>query len=73
MFRSPDRIMRGLVRSKFLLTTKADQTWEGVLLEVDDNCLVLAEAALVEHDGSKTPADGQVLLPRRDVAYMQRT
>lgn len=67
-----DRIVHRYLRTRFLVTTKANQTWDGVLMEADSHSLLMAHAELVTADGKRTPADGQVFLPRADVAYMQR-
>ncbi len=68
-----DRVIRPYLRTRFGVTMKSGQTWTGVLLEVDERSLRLAEARLIGADGSETKADGNVFLPRGDVAYMQRT
>jgi hypothetical protein len=68
----PDKVVRQHIRSRFLITMKAGLTWDGVLYDADPSTLVLRDAAAVNGDGSKVPADGEVFLPRHDVAYMQR-
>lgn len=68
-----DRVVKQYLRTKFLITCKSGQTWRGVLLEVDDRTLRLSEAVLIASDGTETQADGNIFLPRADVAYMQRT
>lgn len=68
-----DRIVKGLIRTKFLVTTKRGETWHGVLLDADPTTLLLADAALVAGDGTRTTADGQILIQRADVSYLQRT
>lgn len=68
-----DRVVRQYLRTRFLITTKLGQTWSGVLLEADANTLRLSEAHLIAADGSETSADGNVFLPRGEIAYMQRT
>lgn len=67
-----DRLVKRYLRSRFLITTP-NQTWDAVLMEVDDRSLLLVDAELVSADGTRTKADGQVFVPRADVAYMQRT
>lgn len=69
----PDRIVRPYLRTRFLITTKQNQTWDAVLMDIDERSLSLADTELVHADGTRTKADGQVFLPRVDVAYMQRT
>lgn len=66
-----DRVVRRLLRTEFLVTMKTGQTWQGILLEVDDRTLVLHSAAEIQPDGTRVSADGQIYLPRSDVAYMQ--
>ena len=73
MFRNPDRILRGLLRVRFLVTTHGGSTWDGLLMEVDERTIVLRDVKVIGTDGTETAADGEVLIPRSDVAYMQRT
>lgn len=68
----PDRILKSYRRDKFLITTKPGQTWSAVVMDVDERTLFLLDAEAVAPDGTRTKADGQVFLPRADVAYMQR-
>lgn len=71
--RRPDRIVQGLLRHRFLVTSVHGSTWDGVLMEADPMTLVLRDATVIGTDGTKTKADGEILIPRADVAYMQRT
>jgi hypothetical protein len=66
-----DRLVRQKLRTKLLITTKDDQTWRAVLMEADSLTLSLFDAEHIAADGTATKADGMVLLPRADVAYMQ--
>ncbi len=66
-----DRILKQYLRRRFLITTKDDQTWSGVVLEADAFTLRLHDAELINRDQTRTKADGQVFLPRADIAYMQ--
>lgn len=68
-----DRVLRKYLRTRFLITTKAGQTWDGLVLEVDDRTIALTDVESIGADGTRTTAAGQVFIPRGDVAYMQRT
>lgn len=71
-----DRILRALVRHRFVVTMVDDQTWHGVVMEVDERTITLRDVSAVIREGEtvkRVPADGEVLLPRARVAYMQRT
>jgi hypothetical protein len=68
----PDRIVQQQLRTRFIITMKSGQTWSALLISADRNTLHLAEASAITPGGDATPADGQIFLPRADVAYMQR-
>lgn len=67
----PDRIVRRTVRSRYLVTTESDETFDGIVLDADARTIVLADAAQVGADGSRTKLTGQVLIPRQTVKYLQ--
>lgn len=67
-----DRLVRKHLRARFIVTMKSGDTWSGVLVDADRLTFCLADVSAISPDGQSTPADGQVFLPRADVAYMQR-
>lgn len=67
-----DKVVRQHIRSRFLITMTDDKTWDGVLYDADQNTLVVRDASHVNSDGSRLTVDGELFLPRLDVAYMQR-
>lgn len=71
MFSRRDRIMRAHLRYRLVVTMIDDATWDGVLIDADDRTLVLREVQAVQKDGTRVPADGEVLVQRSDVAYVQ--
>jgi hypothetical protein len=71
MFSRRDRIMRSHLRYRLVVTTHEQATWDGVLIDADDRTLVLRDVEAVQTDGTRVPADGEVLVPRVDVAYVQ--
>lgn len=64
--------MRRLLREQFVVTMKSGDTWSGVLVEADEHTLSMLHVQKVQPDGTSVSADGQMFLPRSDVAYMQR-
>lgn len=68
-----DRIVSRMRRERLSVTTHQHLTVEGVLIEADEKSLLLLDAAQVAAGGEKTPADGVVVIPRSDVAYIQKT
>lgn len=68
-----DRIVSRLLRDRLTITSKQGLTIEGVLIEADDKSLLLMDAAQISPGGEKTPADGTLVIPRGDVAYIQKT
>ena len=66
-----DRIIRQVLREKFILTMKSGEAFEGLLVEADEKSFRLANAAGV--DGTKRlTVDGELFVPRAEVLYMQR-
>lgn len=68
-----DRIVQQMRRFSINVTTTSGATFSGVLLEADERSLLLTQAAQVSPDGTRIPADGQIVVPRADVAYIQQT
>lgn len=70
-----DKILRSLVRSRFLVTLKTGEAFDGVLLSLDSSTLELVDAEVVTSSKvaqTRIPVDGRLYLQRVDVAYMQR-
>lgn len=70
--RERDRLVRSLERRRIVVTLLDDTAFEGVLYDADRSTFVLRNAAALHPDGSRTPADGEVLVPRDRLAYLQR-
>lgn len=65
-----DRLVKSHVRTRFLVTLKTGEAFEGLLYEVDDQTLVLADAYAVD-EHARQSVDGHLFLARANVAYMQ--
>jgi hypothetical protein len=70
---SRDRLVRRRLRDQFVVTLKDGQAFHGVLFEADGRSFVLRDARVVVADGARhVPVDGELLVARADVAYMQK-
>lgn len=68
-----DRLLRSRLRETVVVTLKSKASFRGVLFEVDDRTVVLRDAeALDPSDGARIKVDGEMVLARGDVEYMQR-
>lgn len=67
----PERIMRRQVRRRVLVTLKDGQAFSGVLWVADRRLVVLKDAAMVVDGGQPVPIDGEVLLHREDISFVQ--
>jgi len=67
-----DRLLRSRLREVFVITTTTGETWRGLLYAVDGRSVVLRDAELVEGERVQVPVDGELILPRASIAYMQR-
>ena len=66
-----DRLVRALVRQKFVFSLKSGEAFEGILADADRMTLRLVSAALIQEHGQSS-VDGELFIPRADVLYMQK-
>lgn len=66
-----DRLVRRALRERFVVTLHTKETFEGLLLDVDDNTVHLTDAYALEGK-SRLSVDGDLFLPRAQVSYMQK-
>ncbi len=71
-----DRLLRGRLRDVFVVTMHDGSAWRGLLYAVDDKTVALREAERLTPTpaaaAAGTPVDGELLLAREQIAYMQR-
>lgn len=69
-----DRLMRGRMRATVVASLKTGSAFRGVLFDVDGRSLVLrnAEALTGEGDRVPIPVDGELVLARAEVEFLQR-
>lgn len=67
---SRDRLIRAHLRTRFVVTLKSGEAFDGLLIDADASTLILADAWLIEQAGRHS-VDGQLFVARADVAYMQ--
>ena len=62
--------LRRLERSRVIVHTKDDRSIRGVLVGVWPDCVVLSSAEYLAD--TVTPLDGDPVIPRENVAWLQR-
>jgi hypothetical protein len=67
-----DRLLTDRLRDRFLVTVDGGETFSGLLLEVDDRALVLGDVKLVQEQQAPTDVQGELVLERTRVLYLQR-
>lgn len=67
-----DRLVKRHLRTRYLVTMASGETFEGVLIDADDQHLVLADAFLILSASERQTVDGHLWLPRPSVQYMQQ-
>lgn len=68
-----DGLLRDRLRVAVIATLKTGAAFHGVLFDVDDRTLILREAQAIPTDGTaRIPVDGELVLARGDVEYLQR-
>lgn len=66
-----DRLIRQVVRRRFLVTTDTEEGFEGVLLEADEGHYVFDDVTSVAPNGDRLRVDGKLWIPRLRMKYMQ--
>jgi hypothetical protein len=68
-----DRLLRRRVKDVVIANMKSGTAFKGVLVEADGRSLILRNAeALRPGDERLIPVDGEVLVSRADVEFLQR-
>ena len=68
-----DWLIRDRLRQKVVVTLKSRASFSGVLFEVDDRSYVLRNAQALDPGGAGVvPVDGEVVLARADIEFLQR-
>ena len=66
-----DRLVKRALRERFVVTMQGGETFEGLLLDADDKTVRVTQAYLLDGK-SRISVDGDLYLPRFEVAYMQK-
>ncbi len=66
-----DRLLRQMLRERFVVTMKSGETFEGLLDDHDESTLELLDPYAVTSAG-RAGIDGRLYLPRDQIAYLQR-
>ena len=65
-----DRLLRQVHLQRFIVTLISGDTFDGLLADADDNSVKLVGAFAVDAK-NREPVDGDLYLPRVQIAYMQ--
>lgn len=66
-----DRLLKSLLRERFIVTLKSGETFDGLLDRWDESTVELLNVHAVD-EKSRAPVDGRIYLPRPQISYMQR-
>jgi hypothetical protein len=74
LIRTGDRLLRERLCDKVVVTLKTGPSFSGVLFKVDDRALILrdTQALGAAHNGDHLAVDGELVLFRTDIEYLQR-
>lgn len=69
-----DRLVRERLCDKVVVTLKTGPSFSGVLFKVDDRTVILrdSQALGAGHNGDHLAVDGELVLARSDIDYLQR-
>jgi len=69
---STDGLLRDRLRDRFVVTLTSGESFLGLLAEADTRTVVLSDASVMKPDGATAPVDGELVLRREAIAFMQR-
>lgn len=67
-----ERVLRGRHRRKVIITCKDGGSWRGVLWQSDRRMVVLRNTDRLSSSDGSVAVDGEVLLHRADIEFLQR-
>ena len=66
-----DQLIRRLLRERFVITLQGGETFDGLLIDIDDKTVRLGNVSAI--DGrNRALVDGELYVPRDQVVYFQR-
>lgn len=66
-----DQLIRRLLRERFIVTLQGGETFDGLLIDIDDKTVRLGNVSAI--DGrNRALVDGELYVPRDQVVYFQR-
>jgi hypothetical protein len=66
-----DKIVRRVLRERFVATLKGGESFEGLLLDADEKTLRVTDAHKLDGRNS-VQVDGEIYLPRSEILYLQK-
>jgi len=74
LVRPRDRLLRERLCDKVVVTLKTGPSFSGVLFKVDDRTVILRDTQALEAglNGDHVAVDGELVLSRTDIDYLQR-
>lgn len=70
--RRTNKLVADRVAVRVIVTQVDGQSFAGVIADLDDGWLLLRETESLGPQGSRVAVDGELLLPRDRVAFIQR-
>lgn len=64
-------LFRQRLRKQVIVTLKDGSAFAGVLFAVDPELVIMRNTASIGDHGERVPVDGEVLLPRGEIAFYQ--
>jgi len=66
-----DKLVRQALRERFVATLKGGETFDGLLVAADEKTFRFVDAFAVDGK-NRVRVDGELFLPRAEVAYLQK-
>jgi len=66
-----DRLLRDLLRDRFIVTLRSGESFDGLLMDTDESTCRLVDSYALDGK-NRVRVDGDLFVPRSEIVYMQR-
>ena len=66
-----DRLLKNLLRERFVVTLRGGAAFDGLLVDADEKTVRLVDSFALDGK-SRVSVDGELFIPRSEIVYLQK-
>lgn len=67
-----DRLLRGILRERFVITLRGGESFDGLLVDADPKTVRFVDAFAIDDKQGRVSVDGELFIPRSEIVYLQK-